>query len=164
MLPHVGATSGFLVLGGYALGCAAKAAQTADTGATGVTGVLSVRSTCVLNKISIFPPCCVLGKLLHLPVIVLLKRRLNRSDGEEQIAVARFSILCRNYRRLRDEQLVFFERPNVFADRVRAQPNCFTDFSVAWPALERLAILTEQQVGVDRDFRCAQTQRENLLR
>ena len=35
MLPHVGATSGFLVLGGYALGLAAKAAQTADTGVTG---------------------------------------------------------------------------------------------------------------------------------
>ena len=33
-LPHVGATSGFLVLGGYTLDCAAKAAQTADTGAT----------------------------------------------------------------------------------------------------------------------------------
>ena len=31
---HGGATSGFLVFGGYALGCAAKAAQTADTGAT----------------------------------------------------------------------------------------------------------------------------------
>ena len=47
-----------------------------------VTGVLSVRSTCVLNKIGIFPPCCVLGKLLHLPVIVLQECRLNRSDGE----------------------------------------------------------------------------------
>ena len=35
MLPHVGATSGFLVLGEYALGLAAKAAQTAVTGATG---------------------------------------------------------------------------------------------------------------------------------
>ena len=35
MLPHVGATSGFLLLDGYALGWAAKAAQTADTGATG---------------------------------------------------------------------------------------------------------------------------------
>ena len=35
MLPHVGATSGFVASGGYALGCAAKAAQTADTGATG---------------------------------------------------------------------------------------------------------------------------------
>ena len=34
-LPHVGATSVFLVLGEYALGLAAKAAQTADTGATG---------------------------------------------------------------------------------------------------------------------------------
>ena len=33
-LPHGGATSGFLVLGGYALDCAAKAAQIADTGAT----------------------------------------------------------------------------------------------------------------------------------
>ena len=72
-------------------------------------GVLSVRSTCVLNKIGIFPPCCVLGKLLHLPVIVLLKRRLNRSDGKSQIAVARFSILCRNHRRLCDEQAAFFE-------------------------------------------------------
>ena len=26
-----------------------------------VTGVLAVRSTCVFNKIGIFPPCCVLG-------------------------------------------------------------------------------------------------------
>ena len=34
-IPHVGATSGFLLLEGYALGWAAKAAQTADTGATG---------------------------------------------------------------------------------------------------------------------------------
>ena len=34
-LPRSGATSGFLLLDGYALGCAAKAAQTADTGATG---------------------------------------------------------------------------------------------------------------------------------
>ena len=34
MLPHVGATSVFLVLGEYALGCAVKTAQTADTGAT----------------------------------------------------------------------------------------------------------------------------------
>ena len=34
-IPHVGATSGFLLLDGYALGWAAKAAQTADTGATG---------------------------------------------------------------------------------------------------------------------------------
>ena len=89
---------------------------------------------------------------------------MNRSDGEEQIAVARFSILCRNYRRLRDEQLVFFERPDVFADRVRTQLNRFTDFSVAWPALESLPIFAEQQVGIDCDFCYAQTQRENLLR
>ena len=82
MLPHVGATSGFLLLDGYALGWAAKAAQTADTGATGVTGVLAVRSTCVFNEISIFPPCHVLIQLLHLPVIVLLERELNWSDGE----------------------------------------------------------------------------------
>ena len=33
-LPHVGTTSGFLLLDGYVLGWAAKAAQTADTGAT----------------------------------------------------------------------------------------------------------------------------------
>ena len=89
---------------------------------------------------------------------------MNRSDGEEQIAVARFSILCRNYRRLRDEQLVFFERPDVFADRVRTQLNRFTDFSVAWPALESLPIFAEQKVGVDRDLCRAQTQRENFFR
>ena len=33
-LPHGGATSGFVALGGYALGWVVKAAQTADTGAT----------------------------------------------------------------------------------------------------------------------------------
>ena len=38
-LPHTGATSGFLVLGGYALDCAVKAAQTADTGATAWEGL-----------------------------------------------------------------------------------------------------------------------------
>ena len=47
-----------------------------------VTGVLAVRSTCVFNKIGISSPCCVLGKLLQLPVIVLLERRLDRPDGE----------------------------------------------------------------------------------
>ena len=45
MLPHVGATSGFLLLDGYALGWAAKAAQTADTGATGCDW----RFVCALN-------------------------------------------------------------------------------------------------------------------
>ena len=45
MLPHVGATSGFLLLDGYALGWAAKAAQTADTGATG----LDWRFSCTLS-------------------------------------------------------------------------------------------------------------------
>ena len=45
MLPHVGATSGFLVSGGYALGWAAKAAQTADTGATGCDW----RFVCAIN-------------------------------------------------------------------------------------------------------------------
>ena len=129
-----------------------------------MTGVLSALSTCVFNKIGIFSSCRILVQFLHLSVIVLLECRLNWSDGKSQIAVARFSIFRCDQRRLRDEQLVFFERPDVFADRVRTQPNRFTDFSVAWPALERLAILTEQQVGVDRDFRCAQTQRENLLR
>ena len=42
-LPYVGATSGFLVPGGYALGCVRKAAQTADTGAT-VRNALPVTS------------------------------------------------------------------------------------------------------------------------
>ena len=52
----------------------------------------------------------------------------------------------------------------MLTNRVRAQVNRFTDFLIAWPALERLAILAEQQVGVDRDFRRAQTQRENFFR
>ena len=47
-----------------------------------VTGVLSVRSTGVFNEIGIFSPCRVLGKLLHLPIIVLLERELNWSDCE----------------------------------------------------------------------------------
>ena len=45
-------------------------------------GVLAVRSTCIFNKIGIFPPCRVLVQLLHLPVIVLLERELNWLDGE----------------------------------------------------------------------------------
>ena len=44
--------------------------------------VLAVRLTCVLNKIGIFSSRRVLVQLLHLPVIVLLERRLNRSDCE----------------------------------------------------------------------------------
>ena len=45
-------------------------------------GVLAVRSACVFNEIGIFSPCRVLGKLLHLPIIVLLERELNWSDCE----------------------------------------------------------------------------------
>ena len=129
-----------------------------------VTCVLAVRSTCIFNKIGILPLCHVLIQLLHLPVVVLLECSLNRSDGEAQIPVAFAAILRRNHRRFCDEQTAFFERPDVFANRVRTQPNRITDFSVAWPALECLPILAEQQVGVDCDFCCAQTQRENLLR
>ncbi|MFR4068926.1 MAG: hypothetical protein ACLT1T_08610, partial [Oscillospiraceae bacterium] len=44
-LPHVGATSGFLLLDGYELGCAVKTAQTAVTGATG----LDWRFSCTLS-------------------------------------------------------------------------------------------------------------------
>ena len=73
------------------------------------SGVLAVRSTRVFNKIGIFPPCCVLVQLPQLPVVVLLKRRLNRSDCEQQVAVALASILRRNRRRLCDEQVAFFE-------------------------------------------------------
>ena len=119
-----------------------------------------MRSACIFNQIGIFSPCCVLVQLPYLPIKVLLERELNWSDGEEQIAVALASVLCRDHRRFCDEQTAFFERPNVFADRVRTQPNRITDFSIAWPALERLAILTEQQVGVDCDLCRAQTQRE----
>jgi len=45
MLPHVGATSGFVASGGYTLGWAAKAAQTANTGATDCDW----RFVCALN-------------------------------------------------------------------------------------------------------------------
>ena len=48
MLPHVGATSGFLLLDGYALGWATKAAQTANTGATGCDW----RFVCAINLCS----------------------------------------------------------------------------------------------------------------
>ena len=47
-----------------------------------VTGVLSALSTCVFNKIGIFSSCRILVQFLHLPVIVLLERELNWSDGE----------------------------------------------------------------------------------
>ena len=46
------------------------------------SGVFAVHSTHVFNKIGIFPPCGILVQLLHLPVIVLLERELNWSDGE----------------------------------------------------------------------------------
>ena len=46
------------------------------------SGVFAVHSTHVFNKIGIFPPCGILVHLLHLPVIVLLERELNWSDGE----------------------------------------------------------------------------------
>ena len=71
--------------------------------------VLAVRLTCVLNKIGIFSSRRVLVQLLHLPVIVLLERRLNRSDCGQQVAIAFAAILRRNHRRLCDEQVVFFE-------------------------------------------------------
>ena len=74
-----------------------------------VAGVLTVRSTHIFNETGVFSPCCVFIQFLHLPVIVLLECSLNRSDGEAQIAVARFSILHRNHRWLGDEQSMFFE-------------------------------------------------------
>ena len=54
--PHGGATSGFLVLGGYALDCAAKAAQTADTGAT-ARNALPVTSASPSRAVHTSFPC-----------------------------------------------------------------------------------------------------------
>ena len=54
-LPHVGATSGFLVFGGYALGCVRKAAQTADTGATARNALPVTAASPVSAPISPFP-------------------------------------------------------------------------------------------------------------
>ena len=128
------------------------------------SAVLPACSTCVLHQTGVFLPCRILGQLLHLPVIVLLERCLNRPNCETQISVPISSVFRCNGCRFGDDQAAFFQRPDVLANRVRTQVNRFTDFSVAWPALECLAILAEQQVGVDRDFRCAQTQRENFFR
>ena len=61
------------------------------------------------NEIGIFSSCSIFIQLLHLPVIVLLERSLNRTDGKSQIAVARFSIFRCDQRRLCDEQTAFFE-------------------------------------------------------
>ena len=54
-LPHTGATSGFLVLGGYTLGCVRKAAQTADTGATARNALPVTAASPVSAPISPFP-------------------------------------------------------------------------------------------------------------
>ena len=98
-----------------------------------VTGILAALSTCVFNKIGIFLPRGVLIQFLQLLVIVLLECRLNRSDGESQIAVALMTILCCDHRRFCDEQPAFFERPDVFAYGVWTQPNRFSDLSVLRP-------------------------------
>ena len=71
--------------------------------------VAAAASSCVFNKIGIFSSRGVLVQLLHLPVIVLLECRLNRSDGESQIAVARFSIFRCDQRRLCDEQTALIQ-------------------------------------------------------
>lgn len=54
-LPHGGATSGFLVFGGYALGWAAKAAQIADTGATARNTLLVTAASPVSAPFPPFP-------------------------------------------------------------------------------------------------------------
>ena len=80
---------------------------------------------------------------------------MNMSDAAKQrIWQSHFAAFMRKARKRR------LNRP----DGVWTQPNCFSVFPIAWPALERLAILAEQQVGIDCDFRCAQTQRENFFR
>ena len=54
-LPHGGATSGFVPLGGYALGWVVKAAQTADTGATARKGLAVTAASPASAPISPFP-------------------------------------------------------------------------------------------------------------
>ena len=58
---HGGATSGFLVLGGYALGCVRKAAQTADTGAT-ARNTLSVTAASPSRAVHTSFPCPPAGR------------------------------------------------------------------------------------------------------
>ena len=58
-----------------------------------MTGVLAVRSTGVFNEIGIFSSCSIFIQLLHLPVIVLLERRLNWPDSEQRIKDLLFALV-----------------------------------------------------------------------
>ena len=75
-LPHVGATSGFLVLGGYALGCVRKAAQIADTGATarneGAAHSGAAPSSQLHSVCTVRPRLCLLRRFLD-PVLKVLR-------------------------------------------------------------------------------------------
>ena len=88
---------------------------------------------------------------------------MDRTDRIEQIAVAHQTCLCFYLRRFRVDQSLLFQLPNVLGNRVGTHAGILADPPDTGPALMRFPVLTEHQVGVDRQLARGKPQREDRI-
>ena len=92
-----------------------------------------------------------LFRFLRLPGVPSFHDALDRTDAVLQIAVPFGTIHAADQRRLRYDELFFFQPVNVFHDGVPGHAQCRADGTVARPAFAALSILPIQKITVDRD-------------
>ena len=87
---------------------------------------------------------------MKLSLIVEVDCVLDWQDGVAQSTVVLAAISCGDGRRLCNDQFSFFQLRNVLPYRVDTHADSFADRPVAGPILIGLAVLSVEQVGVDR--------------
>jgi hypothetical protein len=104
----------------------------------------------------------VFGQHRKFPLQFVLYRFLDGTDSVEKVAVAHKAYLGFYLRGFRIDQPFFL--PAAECTHVGTHASMLADPSNAWPALMGCPILSEHQVGVNRQLAGAQSQREDLIR
>ena len=85
----------------------------------------------------------------QLALQVVVDSFLDGTDGELQRSIPHLAGLGTHLRWLYVDELLFFQLPNVFRNRVCTHAGVLADLPDAGPALVGFPVLAEHQVGVD---------------
>ena len=104
------------------------------------------------------PPCHT-----QLPLVERLDRRLDGTDGVEQISVEQPAAFAAHHSRLGADEPLLLQAADVFGDGILAHTHRLADGFIAGIALEGLTVLCPQQIAVDSDLSRAQPQNKNFI-
>ena len=110
-----------------------------------------------------FPGALLLRHPRQLALQVVIHRLLDRPDGKLQGAVPHFTGLGAHLGGFYVDKLLFLQLANVLGNGVGTHASVLANLPDAGPALMRFPVLTEHQVGVDRQLARGKPQREDRI-